>query len=301
MAGQIERVGFVGLGIMGGAMMRNTAAAGYAICGYDPSEVAMEGLASQKGTPASCPREVAESSDVVVTSLAQEVAFETVVHAVDGLCAANSGARIVIDTSTLSLPVKQRAHAALQAAGIALIDCPVSGTGSHAVSKQITAFVSGDATAAERCRPVIDAFTRAQTWLGEFGNGTRMKFLANYLVNIHGAAAAEAMALGVKAGLDPQMIYDTLCNSAATSRIFEVRGPLMIEGNYEPPTARIDMFLKDLAIIGDFADSLRAPSWLFSAARQYYSAAAAVGMGQKDVAAIFDVCRHLSGIGEGGE
>lgn len=288
-------VGFVGLGIMGSAMMSNTAVAGYTVAGYDPSSEAMERLVAQGGRPLPDPRSVAEATDVVITSLSSQAAFDMVVHGSDGLCQATLGARTVIDTSTLSLAAKLQAHSALSEAGIALLDCPVSGTGSQAAARQITAFVSGDPKAAEFCRPVLAAFTRAQTWLGEFGNGSRMKFLANYLVNIHGAAAAEAMTLGVKAGLDPQVVYDTLCQSAASSRMLEVRGPLMISKAYEPPTARVDMFLKDLAIIGEFADSLRVPSWLFSAARQYYIAAGGQGMGGKDVASVYDICLEMAG------
>lgn len=289
-------VGFVGLGIMGSAMMRNAAAAGFRVFTYDIADHTAETTRAAGGTCGSSPRNVAEQSSVVVTSLATAAAFQDVFRGENGLCCTANNKPVVVDTSTLPLATKCHARDALAALGMQMLDCPVSGTGSQAARKQISIFVSGDAAAAEMCRPVLESFTQSQHYLGEFGNGIKMKFLANYLVNIHGAAAAEVMTLGVKAGLPARLIYDTLRDSAATSRIFEVRGPLMLGGHYDPPTARIEMFLKDLAIIGDFAETLRCPSVLFSAAKQYYVAAGANGLGAVDVAAVYEIFKTMAGI-----
>jgi putative dehydrogenase len=292
-----ETIGFVGLGIMGSAMAKHIRADGFGVCGYDIAASAMETLAAAGGEPAASPRDVAERTNIILTSLATEQSFRAVIGGERGIAGARDNGQLVVDMSTLSLETKTGARDTLRSAGMRMMDCPVSGTGSHAANKQISIFVSGDAADAARCSLLFRSFTRSQRDLGAFGNGTKMKFLANYLVNIHGAAAAEAMTLGVKAGLDPRLVYETLCDSAAMSRIFEVRGPLMIEGTYDPPTARVDMFLKDLAIIGDFAQALRSPATLFAAATQYYLAAAANGRGSQDLACVFEILRDLAGAG----
>lgn len=291
-----DAIGFVGLGIMGSAMMRNVRRAGFNVIGYDIAPAALRQLEEIGGLAATSPREVAERTRFAITSLATEAAFREVMTGENGICRALPAGQIVVDTSTLSLEAKNSGCEALSRAGMVMLDCPVSGTGVHAEKRQISIFVSGDRASSDRCQKLFETFTRSQRFLGEFGNGTKMKFLANYLVNIHGAAAAEAMVLGVKAGLDPQLVYDTLCDSAATSRIFEARGPFMISGRYAPPTARVDMFLKDLSIIGDFARSLQSPSSLFVQAAQYYAAASANGLGSQDVATIYETIRAMAGI-----
>ena len=126
-----------------------------------------------------------------------------------------------------------------------MLDCPVSGTGAQAARKDLVIFGSGDADAFKRSLPVMAGMSRAQRYLGAFGNGSVMKYIANLLVSIHNLAAAEAMVLGMKAGLDPALLYDTLSDSAGTSRMFEVRGPLMRDAHYDQATATIRTHLKD--------------------------------------------------------
>ena len=139
--------------------------------------------------------------------------------------------KIVVETSTFTLADKEQAERALRKAGHVMLDCPVSGTGAQAAVKDIVVYASGDATAiasgSSRC---FADFSRAVYDVGAFGNGSKMKYVANLLVAIHNVATAEAMVLGMKAGLDPQLIFDLIRAGAGTSRVFEVRAPMMVEG-----------------------------------------------------------------------
>ena len=138
--------------------------------------------------------------------------------------------------------------------------------------------------------------SRVQRYLGAFGNGSIMKYLANLLVTIHNVSSAEAMVLGMKAGLDPALIYDTLADSAGSSRMFQIRGPLMRDNHYDNPTATIRTHLKDLSVINAFATELNCPTPLFSAASQPYYAGAAQGREMQDTAAVCAVMEEMAGI-----
>src|SRR5205823_10615186 len=134
----------------------------------------------------------------------------------------------------------------LAGAGITLLDCPLSGTGAQAATGDLAVYASGGRAAFDRAAPVFAKFARVAHYLGEFGNGSKMKFVANLLVAIHNVASAEAFALGMKAGLDPKTIYDVIGNSAAASRMFQVRGPQMVENKYDPATISVGLFQKDM-------------------------------------------------------
>src|SRR5215470_13203180 len=189
-----------------------------------------------------------------------------------------------------------RGCAQLAAQGKILLDCPVSGTGAQAATKDLVVFASGDEAAFERCREVLASISRAQKYVGAFGNGSRMKFIANHLVTIHNLAAAEAIVLGEMAGLDPALVFDVIADSAGSSRMFQIRGPMMVRGRYDEPTATMTTHLKDLDIIGKFAADLHCPTPLFTAAAQFYYAGVAQGRGGEDTAAICAVLEKLAGI-----
>jgi len=172
----------------------------------------------------------------------------------------------------------------------------VSGTGAQAATKDLVVFVGGDETAFEHCREVLAGISRAQKYVGTFGNGSRMKFIANHLVTIHNLATAEALVLGEMAGLDPALVYDVIADSAGSSRMFQIRGPMMVAGQYDEPTATMTTHLKDLDIIGKFAADLHCPTPLLTTAVQYYYAGVAQGRGSQDTAALCAVLEKLAGI-----
>src|SRR5206468_1551924 len=155
---------------------------------------------------------------------------------------------IAIELSTLPLDAKQAAHDRLQTAGVALLDCPLSGTGAQAVTRDLAAYASGDEAAYNACHDVFAAFCRVSHYLGAFGNGSRMKFVANLLVSVHNAAAAEAIVLGAKAGLEPARLLEVLSSGAGNPRIFDFGGPVMARVVSTPSTAPLQGLQKDRAL-----------------------------------------------------
>ena len=289
-------VGVMGLGIMGSAMAGNLVKAGFRVLGCDIDSERTDAFAANGGEAAPSPRAVADEAGIVITSLPSVAAFHDVISGADGLGSGGGEGPIVIETSTLPIAEKEAGREALAAAGGILLDCPLSGTGAQAVTKDLVVFGSGDREAFDESVPVFEGFARAHRYLGAFGNGSKMKFVANHLVNIHNVAAAEAMVLGMKAGLDPDLIYDVIRDSVGSSRIFELRGPMMVTGEYDEATMKIDVWQKDLAIIGSFAAELHCPLPLFAAAVQPYLAAMAQGHAKKDTAAVCAVLENLAGV-----
>jgi putative dehydrogenase len=290
-----QKIGMIGVGIMGSAMSANLLKAGYAVIGYDVDPQRMDALVHTGGSAAGSCREVAEEADVIITSLPSIEALQQVVNAKDGLVSGEKKNLIVIETSTLTLEAKQSAHDSLMAVGATILDCPLSGTGAQAVKKDIVVYASGDRKACEACDPIFNGFSRANYYVGEFGMGSKMKFVANLLVTIHNVSAAEALVLGMKAGLDPQIMVKAISDGGGTSRMFEVRGPLMAAGKYDEATMKVDMHQKDIHIISDFAGKLNCPTPLLSAAAQIYTAALAAGRAKQDTAAVCAVLEEMAG------
>ena len=294
-----QKVGMIGLGIMGSAMSTNLLKAGFQVVGYDIIPELVETLVDKGGIGAASSRGVAENSDVVITSLPSVESLKNVVSGEEGLLAGAKTGLAVIETSTLPLEAKQEAYKALKASNVKLLDCPLSGTGAQAIKKDLVVYASGNKKACENCIPVFDGFARANYYLGEFGMGTKMKFVANLLVTIHNVSAAEAFVLGMKAGLDPEMIFKVISDGAGTSRMFEVRGPLMVAENYDDPTMKVDVFQKDIKIITSFANELQCPTPLLSAATQIYTAALANGRAKQDTASVCAVLEEMAGLKRG--
>ena len=287
-----QTVGLVGLGIMGSAMAPNLLAAGFQVVGFDVSPERMKAFVAAGGTPAASPQAVAEAASIVITSLPSVAALNTVVLGPQGLMAAQVPGRILVETSTLPIEDKQSVHD--QATGWHMLDCPLSGTGAQAAKKDLLVYASGNSQAIAACSQVFNGFAKAHHDVGAFGNGSRMKFVANLLVAIHNVAAAEAFALGMKAGLDAETIYKVIADGAGGSRMFTVRGPQMVANHYEPATMKVETWQKDMKIIAEFAAEVGAPTPLFHASAPIYSTAMAQGRGAQDTAAVFAVLADMA-------
>jgi 3-hydroxyisobutyrate dehydrogenase-like beta-hydroxyacid dehydrogenase len=290
-----DSVGVIGLGIMGGAMSANLVDAGFAVSGYDIESAACKRLAANGGAVAASPGAVAQNAAIVVTSLPSPMALDDVVSGPDGLIAAGRKGLIVVETSTLTIEDKQRAHDALARAGMTMLDCPLSGTGAQAVTRDLLVYASGAKEAFERCVPVLDGIARGTHYVGAFGNGSRMKYVANLLVAIHNVASAEAILLGMKAGLDPQDIYDVIADGAGGSRIFQLRGPMMVADEYEPATMKMEVWQKDMKVIGEFARALGSPTPLFDASDLIYREGMKQGRDKQDTASVCGVLEEMAG------
>jgi L-threonate 2-dehydrogenase len=277
-------VGTVGLGIMGAAIARNLLAAGIAVRGYDV-DAARFAVLQPNGVATKSAAEAGSGADVVLTSLPSTKALDDTVAS---LLSAKSRGLVVAELSTLPIEAKEKARAALAGGGIVLLDCPLSGTGAQAVTRDLAVYASGERADYDRAEPVFRGFARATHYLGAFGNGSKMKFVANLLVAVHNVASAEAMVLGMKAGLDPDTIVKVIAAGAGTSRVFELRAPLMAKNDYAP-TMKIDIWQKDMAIIAAFAKSLGVAVPTFSASAPVYDAAQQAGFGGEDTAAVAKV------------
>jgi L-threonate 2-dehydrogenase len=286
------QVGVVGLGVMGSAMSTHLLAAGFDVLGFDLDEARRAEHAARGGTVCASAAEVAAGAEVVITSLPSATALRDVL---DDLCDGGRAGLVVVETSTLSPETKRAGHDRAQEWGATLLDCPLSGTGQQARDGDAVAYLSGDPEAKRRALPVLAACTRAQHDLGEFGQGTLMKLVANLLVTIHNAAAAEALLLARRAGLDLQRVIDVVGDGAGGSRMLAVRGPLMAEGRYGEPTATVATIRKDNALIAEFAAGLASPTPLFAAAAVLYQAAVAQDRLQEDSACVFAVLERLAG------
>jgi putative dehydrogenase len=271
-------VGMIGLGIMGSAMSGHLVRAGNEVHGTDVSAAAVEAFAASGGRPAADVAAVAEAAEVVITSLPSA---EAVLLVCQQLARAARPGLVVVETSTLSLEVK--------AACREILDCPLSGTGAQALLRDVVVLGSGDPASFEKVRPFLEVFARSVQHLGPFGNGTTMKLVANLLVAIHNASTAEAFALGVRAGLDPQQLYDTVRDGAGGSVIFDKRGPLMVDRTYLPATAKVSMFVKDVGLVQELAASVGLQTPVLDASLPLYERGVAAGLGDADAAAILEI------------
>ena len=290
------KVGIIGLGIMGGSFARNLLADRQSVIGYDILEENIKVLVDRGATAGTSPMDVANQSDVVITSLPSINAFHTVMTGEDGLSGAEKEGLIVVESSTLPISDKQAAYIALEKVGTVLLDCPISGTGAQATNKDLSVYGSGDEDAYNTCKPVFQGFARHAFYVGEFGNGSKMKFVANHLVHIHNVASAEAMVLGMKAGLDPETIFNVIKEGAGNSRIFELRGPMMVKDDYTEATMKMEVWLKDMTTIGEFASELNCPTPLFTAGRDVYLSGLAQGMHSLDTASVCKVLEDYAGL-----
>ena len=263
---------------MGSAMAKNLARAGFQVQGYDvlPGRRNVDAIADI-------------DAPVVITSLPSAEALRAVAAEIVTKC-------VIVETSTLPIEEKVSVRNILRKKNVVMLDCPLSGTGAQARVKDLVVYASGDRKGFLKARPFFPGFSRAHYYLGEFGNGSRMKFVANLMVAIHNVSAAEAFVLGMKAGLSPKQIFDVQANSAGASRMFQVRGPMMVRGDYDDSTMKNEVWQKDMKIIGEFAARLGVPTPLFDASAEIYKAAMAQGYALKDTAAVCAVMEKLAGV-----
>ncbi len=276
-------VGVIGLGIMGGAFARNLVAAGWHVIGYDIS-LPRRRAAERAGVEiAKSAAEVAAKASTVLLSLPKPQALMDVAREI---AAAKLKSKVVVEMSTFAISDKEKAERVFAKAGHTLLDCPVSGTGAQAAARDLVFYASGDSRAIRKLAPMFEAFGRKVYDVGAFGNGSKMKYVANLLVAINNVASAEAMVLGMKAGLPPQLIFDLITAGAGNSRVFELRAPMMVKGKYKDVTMKIDVWDKDMQVIGDYARKIKVPTPLFNATKPVYLKAMKTGYGNQDTASV---------------
>ncbi len=289
-------VGIVGLGIMGGTFCRHLIDSGSPVVGCDIDPACGERARAAGATVVDDAAAVARAAEIVLVVVPSPKALDDVVARI---AASGAPPRTIVEMGTFDLETKLQAARRLQAAGHTMLDCPVSGTGTQALTKDLVVFVSGDRTLADPAMSVFARFARKAEHVGPLGNGTRMKLVTNHLVAIHVAAAGEAIALGIKSGLDPQQVLDMAKAGAADSRMLHLRGPMMVADSYDGPniSARTAILMKDCATISAFADALECPTPVLNAVKSLYAAAMSTGHADHDPASVAAVSRAMAGIG----
>jgi 3-hydroxyisobutyrate dehydrogenase-like beta-hydroxyacid dehydrogenase len=273
---------------MGGAIARNLAERGWTVIGFDVDAARRSQAGSDNVTIAGEVSEVARRTTMIMTSLPSPEAANNVAR---NIVESGQSPRTVVELSTLTIADKLQFKAILEAAGHIALDCPLSGTGAQAMTRDLVVYASGDSAAIARCLDLFNDFARQSANLGVYGNGSRMKFIANHLVAIHNVASAEAMVLAERAGLDLTQVIDMVGPGAGGSRMFQMRAPMMAKRCYEPATMRVSTWKKDMAIIAAFAEELGCETPLFTSTQPVYTQAMTMGLGDQDTAAVFEVLK----------
>ena len=284
--------GVIGMGIMGSAISDNLVKAGFAVYGYDPVPAARTALKKAGGHACKDAATVARNSRHLVLSLPSVAALDDVCK---HLIASAPTGTIAVECSTLPEADKRRAMLLLKKHGITLLDCPLSGTGAQARTRDLAVYASGDAAAIKSFAPVFDGFARVRYDVGAFGNGMRMKLVANLLVAIHNVSTAEAILMGVRSGLDAAQIVKVVADGAGGSRMFQVRGPAMVKRSWDEATMKISTWQKDMHLIHQALTATDTPAPLFAATVPIYNAGMALGHGQDDTAAVYAVLERWTG------
>jgi 3-hydroxyisobutyrate dehydrogenase-like beta-hydroxyacid dehydrogenase len=264
---------------MGSAMSANLVKAGHRVVGFDLLPARRRALARAGGEPVDQIGAVVAQARLIICSLPSADALLEVARTVVASPLPPGGShrpRVFVETSTLPIAVKEQARDLLGDQGHILLDCPLSGTGAQARTRDLVVYGSGDEKAYRSVVPVLEGFSRANYYVGPFGSGSKMKFVANLLVAIHNVAGAEALVLAMKGGLDPAMAYTVLSDSAGASRMFQVRGPMMVANDYlSDVTMKLSVWQKDMNVIADFAKSVGCPTPMFTATIPLYLSATA--------------------------
>ena len=283
----LEIIGSIGLGAMGGSYAFHLLNNGYKVLGLDPDIKNSDIFSKNGGIIVNNISDLLEKSDVIILSLPTVPIFKGVIKDIvenyDG-----TKSKILIDMNTISLEDKLSAKNQLNKLNIEMIDAPVSGTGAQAKTKDLVIMSSGSRESISLCEKIFLSFSRENIFVGEFGNGIKFKILANLLVTVHNTATAEALLLGQKAGLDESLIYKVLNAGAAASVMLDKRMPLMISKNYEPATASMTIFLKDIDVIRQFLKNNNIHSPTFEAAAKVYDQAKLNIPSTYDTAAVFE-------------
>ena len=290
-------VGIIGLGIMGGVMAETLLKHGYTVIGYDIETPCKKRLQRAGGKVARSNAQLAQDSDIVIISLASSNALASVVAELASV-PHPQGKQIIIETSTLPLSDKQAAAKALTQQSRTMLDCPISGTAARMKDRAWTVYVSGPPKACKQVAPLFQVFTDMAPYVGKLGAGTKLKFAANHLVAIYNVAYAEMVNLCRKMDLDPKVALAHFGNSPVLGTgVMRLRVPFMIDRQYTPPTMKVEVWQKDMQVIGDMAKSVNCPTPMFQACASIYTAAMAMGLDQSDTASTAEVLALMSGQG----
>lgn len=284
-----KKIGLIGLGIIGSSILRNIHDSEFSPIGFDIDQKIIDTLNHEGLNTSSSLKEIIDQSSIIITSLPNNKALDETIDLI--IQQDNRKVELLIETSTLSIECKIKNQERLNAINVDILDCPISGTGRQAENKDIVMYASGLKESYEMALPVLETFSRESFFLGDFGNATKVKLIANLLVSIHNVASAEAIRLGEKSGLDLNELYKVISSGAATSKIFELRAPMMIAKDYSPASMKMNVWKKDMELIRDMLDNHEIDSPLFKMTEQLYKKAEELHLNELDTASVMEVLR----------
>ena len=290
----VATVGIVGLGLLGHAIASRLLAGGHQVVGYDVLPDKVAAVVAGGGKAAGSAAAVAGASEIVCAVLPSLATVEAAILGRAGVLEGSRAGQAVVQMSTISPALTERLACEVEARGRGFLDCPISGTSGQVARGDGIVIVGGDRALYERWRPVLETILPRALYVGRAGHAMVVKLVANLLVALHSAAAAEALTMVKKAGLDPALVLGVLTSSAANSRMLEVRGPLIVKDEF-PPQMKLDLFMKDLHLIQDAARAAGAALPLTDVAERLYAAVQQAGHGGEDLAVVAKVIETLNG------
>jgi L-threonate 2-dehydrogenase len=291
------KIGIIGLGIMGGIMAETLILKGYQVCGYDIAPATKKRLKKAGGQAFNSVREVVLAADVVITSLATSQALHDVYQEIRETLKEQLKKLTIIEMSTLAAKDKELIAQEIKFKGVHLLDCPISGTAARMKDRAWTIFVSGEEKTCKKMQTIFACLSDNAPYVGVYGNGLKMKFIANHLVAIYNVACAEATIFAKKIGLNPQEVLDIFGPSPVIGTgVMRLRMPFMVDRQYTPPTMKVEVWQKDMQVIGDLAKSVGCPLPVFNATAPIYTAAMAQGLALSDTASTAEVIGMMAGL-----
>lgn len=286
---QMLRAGVIGLGSMGLGMAASLVREGFSTLGCDINPAALERLAELGGEPVESPAAMGSRVDIVFLVVVNAAQMREVLMGDNGLASSLAPGSIVVGCATAAPQAVIALADELAAKRIDYLDIPISGGAVKSAAGELTLMASGPSAVFERAQPALDAIAATIFRLGDApGQGSQVKLVNQLLAGVHIAAAAEAMAYGIKSGCDPQTLYDVITKSAGNSWMFENRVPHILDGDYTPRSA-VDIFVKDLGLVHDTAHAERFPLPMTAQALTLFSQASAMGFGREDDAGVVRV------------
>jgi 3-hydroxyisobutyrate dehydrogenase-like beta-hydroxyacid dehydrogenase len=279
------RVGVVGVGLLGHAVATRLLAAGREVIGYDVVPERNAVLEAAGGRAAASIAEVTKAAEIVCVLLPSLATVEDAVLGASGVLPSATPGQVIAQMSTISPALTERLARAASAHGVNFLDCPVSGTSAMVARGDGILMVGGERAVYEQWRPVLEQALPRAIYVGTAGQAMTVKLIANLLVGLHSAAAAEALGLARAAGLDAGMVLDILTSSAGNSRMLEVRGPMIVGGEF-PAQMKLDLFMKDLHLILEAGERVGAPLPLTTLAERLFASALKAGHGSEDLAVV---------------
>jgi len=285
----VSNIGVIGLGAMGSGMAKSLRRAGHAVHVCDARPGAAEAFAQEGGVACATPADVGRSCQVVVSVVVNAQQTEAVLFGPQGAAAAMAAGSVFVMCSTVDPNWSVALESRLEALGLLYLDAPISGGAAKAASGEMTMMTAGKPAAFERCEGLLEAMAAKVYKLGDrAGNGSKVKIINQLLAGVHIAAAAEAMALGLREGVDAAALYEVITHSAGNSWMFENRMAHVLKADYTPLSA-VDIFVKDLGLVLDTARASKFPLPLASTAHQMFMQASTAGFAKEDDAAVIKI------------